>query len=365
MADKKYSPFKIFHHQKKLSSFLDGKIISPVYVRVKPTNKCNHSCYYCAYDSENPTVQELGRKDEIPQSKLMQILDDFKEMGVKAVTYSGGGEPLMHPNILDVLRKTIDYGIDLSIITNGQKLNEEKAELLKYAKWIRVSMDSCNAETFSATRKRPESWFYELTSNIRTFSSTKPDSCVLGINFVIQEKNFREVYDSIRFFRDLGVDNVKIAPRHIPEDSQKYHEPFMETVIEQIRKAKEVISGIEIHDDYENGIKLSTENNREYSRCYIMQTIPAIGADQNVYFCHDKAWIGDKNGILGSVKEQSFRELWFSEDARNKFQSFNPAERCRHHCTNDRKNIAINAFLTNPDCASELKSEDDEHKNFV
>lgn len=365
MANKKYSPFKIFHHPEKLNSFLDGKVVTPIYVRVKPTNRCNHNCYYCAYDSENPNVQQFGRRDEIPNSKLMEILDDFRDMKVKAVTYSGGGEPLIHPDIVGILKRTLKYVIDMSMITNGQKLDGERAELLKSAKWVRVSLDSCNAKTFFDTRRRPESWFYELIKNIKNFAQIKDKDCRLGINFVVQEKNFNEVYDSIKLFRDLGVDNIKICPRHIIESSQKYHEPFRETVIEQIKRAKEDIKSVDIYDDYDNGIRLSMENERQYSRCYIMQTIPAIGADQNVYFCHDKAWIGKENGVLGSIKDQSFKQLWFSKETAEKFANFNPMQECGHHCTNNAKNKVIGMFLENPSCAQEFKNEDDMHKNFV
>ncbi len=345
MDQKKYGSKKILWHHDKMDAFRDNKITSPIYVRVKPTNRCNHHCYYCAYDSENPNIQKFGRKDEIPYSKLMKIIDDFRDMGVKAVTYSGGGEPLVYPNIEDILERTLRYKIDLSMITNGQKLNGRRAELLKSAKWIRVSLDSCNSKIFAETRRVPESFFYQLTNNLEEFTKSKPASCVLGINFVVQEKNFLEVYNSIKLFRNLGVENIKISPRHIPEGSEKDHEPLKEKVIEQINKAKEEIKGIEINDDYENGIKLSIANERRYSRCYIMQTIPAIGADQNVYFCHDKAWIGKENGVLGSIKKQSFKQLWFSRETAEKFVNFNPIQECKHHCTNDTKNLEIIDYL--------------------
>jgi wyosine [tRNA(Phe)-imidazoG37] synthetase (radical SAM superfamily) len=348
-----YSNKKIVWHPDKLKSFLKKEISAPIYVRVKPTNICNHHCYYCAYDTKNPLVINSGRKDQIPYEKMMELLSDFREMGVKAVTYSGGGEPLTYPHIEEVLEKTIEYGIDLSMITNGQLIKGRVAELLKNAKWIRVSIDACDAKTFGETRRVPEEWFDELVNNLKNFASGKPASCILGVNFVVQEKNFDKVYDAIKLFRNIGVDNIKISPRHIPDGSQKYHEPFKKSVAEQIQKAKEEIKGIDIHDDYENGIRLSMANDRNYQRCYIMQTIPAIGADMNVYFCHDKAWQGI--GILGSIKNISFRELWFSNDAKKIFENFNPQAECRHHCTNDTKNTEINDYL----------GSYGEHVNFV
>ena len=122
-----YETSKIFRHPYKLQSLLEGKVTAPIYVRVKPTNRCNHHCFYCAYDSNSPI--KIDRTLEIPCEKMMEILADFKNMGVKAVTFSGGGEPLIYPHIEETMEKTLDYGIDLSIITNGQKLNNKRAEL--------------------------------------------------------------------------------------------------------------------------------------------------------------------------------------------------------------------------------------------
>lgn len=342
-TQKKYGTLKIVWHPEKLESYREGKIISPLYIRIKPTNKCNHNCYYCSYDPNFPDIRSVNRQDEIPYEKMMEILSDFRDMGVKAVTFSGGGEPLTYPHIVEVLKKTLEYGIDLSMITNGQKLKGEAAELLKKAKWVRISADSCTPEIFEATRGVSKELFNELKSNIENFAKTKDPDCELGINFVVQEKNADKVYDSIKFFKELGVNHIKITPRHIPEGFREYHAPFKDKVIAQIAKARKDFPDFDIHDTYENDFNLSEQTKRTYPKCYVMQTIPAIGADCNVYFCHDKAY--SDSGLLGSIKNQSFKKLWFSEEAEKKFKEFDPRKGCNHHCANDSRNIIINDVL--------------------
>ena len=136
-------------HSEKLKAMRDGDITAPIYVRLKPTNKCNHHCSFCSYDpiEGDTSVRDdmKDRKAEIPQEKLMEILSDFRDMGVKAVTYSGGGEPLLHPNITEAMEKTLKYGVDLSIITNGQRLNGDRAKVLANAHWVRISSDASDA----------------------------------------------------------------------------------------------------------------------------------------------------------------------------------------------------------------------------
>ncbi|MDO8528370.1 MAG: radical SAM protein [Nanoarchaeota archaeon] len=347
MIAQRYGGLKIVLHPKKLKALKEGKIIAPIYIRFKPTNICNHRCSFCSYDPETGDTDVrslLNRTSEIPREKILEILKDFKEMGVKAITFSGGGEPLIYPYIEEAMKKTLEYGIGLSIITNGQALEGEKAKILSQANWVRISANSCDSKTFSLIRKRPESWFYELEKNIREFAKIKRQGCEFGINFVVQLENASQVYDSVKYFRDLGVNHIKITPMW-NQDFKKYHEPIKETVLEQIERAKRDFHSdkFAVHDTYAGDFSGASVPQRCYQKCYIMQTVPVIGADCNVYFCHDKAY--SETGILGSIKDKSFKELWFSPEAAGKFKNFNPEENCKHHCTNDAKNLHIKGII--------------------
>ena len=95
----------------------------------------------------------------------------------------------------------------------------------------------------------------------------------------------------------------------------------------------------------------------------MMQIVPVIGADCNVYFCHDKAY--KPNGVLGSVQGSSFKELWFSKKAKEIFKNFNPKKECNHHCANDTKNILAIEMLNHLGKIKKYKPLNDKHKNFI
>ena len=355
--ESRYGSLKIMHHPEKLQSLLDKKTTAPVYVRVKPNNVCNHHCTYCYFGegNENNVSENFIFKDQIPRNKMMEILDDFKDIGVKAVTYSGGGDPLIYHSIIETLHKTLENGIDLSMITNGQRLDGERVELLSHAKWVRISLDSNNAKLFADTRKVPEVWFDELLGKIENFAQKKDSTCELGINYVVHNGNAMDVYDSIKLFRGLGVNHIKLTPMWDKEGFKEYHANTKESVLTQIARAREEFlgNGFLIYDTY--GVDFDTAGvcNRTYSRCHMMQILPVIGADSKVYHCHDKAY--DPTGCLGSIKNQSFKELWFSEETARRFQEFDPRESCKHYCTSDSKNIILEDTLNSAG----------DHVNFV
>jgi len=355
----KYGNLKIIWHSDKLDALREGKVTAPLNVRIKPTNRCDHNCFYCSYhpESENILSEEFKSSDEIPREKMMEVLKDFKEIGVKSLTYSGGGEPLIYPFIEEAFEKTLDSGIDLSIITNGQKLSGEKAKYLANAKWVRISLDASNQESFHKSRRVPLKLFGKLEKNIVSFSGIKKSDCELGINFVVHHLNQGEVYEAARFFKELGVNHIKFTPRWIDKKGEwiNYHRPFKEGVIEQIAKAKELVDeNFSIFDTYKNDFELTGVPERAYSTCPIMQIVPVIGADSVVYFCHDKTYT--REGALGSIKKQSFKDLWFGKEAKEKFKKFNPKKECQQHCTYDARNLLI---------TDAIKSYDKNHINFI
>lgn len=352
-----YSNLKIFHHVDLLKKIGKEERVAPLYIRIKPTNVCNENCYYCHYKNSYLSLDEYNPADYIPRDKMMEIIDDLRDMGVKAVTFSGGGEPLVYPYIAEAMQKLLDAGIDLSMITNGTLLQEENAHLLAQAKWVRLSIDSCKDDLYSKLRGVPKGTFNKLCKTIEAFSKQKLSSCELGINFVVTAENHRDVYEMARLMKSVGVNHVKFTPL-CSNETEAYHAPFKDQVMADIQKAKE------LEDEHFRVIDLYTSDfnrvsqgirifDRAYEKCYIKEFICVIAANQKVYYCHDKAYL--KNGAVGSLKEQSFKELWYSDETTEKFKKFNAHQICNEHCVYDDRNILLNTFF----------SLDEKHINFI
>ncbi len=350
-----YSNLKIFHHASLLKDIEKGKRVAPIYLRIKPTNVCNHKCYYCSYaDNALGLRDSVNKKDQIPWKKMQEIIEDMKNMGVKAVTFSGGGEPLVYPYIAETMQKVLDANIDLSIITNGQLLNGERANILKNAKWVRVSCDAANNSTYAAVRGLPEDALIKVCGNIEKFAAEKTDSCELGINFVINHENFNEIYKMAEKMKGLGVNHIKYAAR-ITKDLFKYHEPFKEEAMRQLAKAKEALEDENFHiiDKYASDFDTAMVFERKYHTCYINRLFAVIAADSKVYFCHDKAYVS--SGVVADLTHQSFKESWFSKEICDRYKNFDAVSECKHHCVYDDRNLLLKSFF----------EMDKKHINFI
>lgn len=349
-----YSQLKIFYHQEVLEHLMKKERCNPVYIRIKPTNKCNHNCNYCHYRSAYLDLDEYDPMDEIPHDKMMEIIDDMADMGVKAVTFSGGGEPLLYPYIEEAMEKIVNYGIDLSIITNGSLLKGKKAEILSKAKWVRISIESVNDEEYCRIRGIKKNSFQELCENIKEFARMKEDTCELGVNVVVSDQNYGEIYQMAKLMKSLGVNHVKFAPL-ITTNTREYHKEFKDEVTKEILRAQE-----ELTDEHYRIINLYTGDfedsvvfERQYSECPIKEFICVIGANAKVYYCHDKAYLSD--GCVCDIREASFKEEWQSENVTKKFKDFDAKQCCKQHCVYDSRNKLINSFL----------ATDRNHINFI
>ena len=150
-----YSAFKLFHYPDRLEALAAGRVPAPVHVRIKPTNVCNHACYFCAYRIDELSLGEgMNVRDRIPPEKMAEIADDLVEMGVEAVTFSGGGEPLIYPHIVDTVERLAAGGIRIGCLSNGSMLKGRVAEAFaRHASWIRISIDGWDdaSETLNVT----------------------------------------------------------------------------------------------------------------------------------------------------------------------------------------------------------------------
>jgi len=316
-----YNEMKIFHHQEKLRDIENGKITGPIFLRIKPTNVCQDNCVYCSYRCDDNKQQKIrfNQKDYIDWDILEKTILEFEEIGGKSITMSGGGEPLLYYKIYDAIKLCQELGLDIAMITNGQLLNEKVAGLLHDANWVRISADSCNADMFQKIRRVGKEKFFELENNIKNFAESKKKYCELGINCVVSEFNANHIYEIAKYMKNLGVNHIKFAAM-INQNSEEYHKSIKSDVISQINKAIDSLTdnNFKVYDKYSSHFDFSAKHFRTYNKCILMQLGAIIGADSCIYLCHD---------------------------TKKFFDTFNPIEKCQHHCMYDSRNILLNNYL--------------------
>lgn len=341
-----YGNLKFLRFTGHLEAVRDGRLIAPVHVRIKPINRCNHDCWYCAYRVGNLDLgSDMHEEDAIPEDRMMAIADDLVDMGVKAVTFSGGGEPLIYKPLPRVVERLAQGGIKVASLTNGSNLRGNMADTFaQYGTWIRVSVDGWDDKSYCKSRGIKGDAFTKLLDNMRNFAA-RGSNCMLGVSFIISEANHTRVFDVCKLFKETGVHHIKVSGAVVSNDlaeNNRYHRKIAAIVTEQITQAKAELDDdrFQVIDHYH---ELEERFEKSYHHCPFLQFLTVIGADQSVYSCQDKAYTN--SGLLGSFKDRSFKDFWFSDETLAKVWRLDPATQCRHHCVAHAKNLAILDYL--------------------
>lgn len=342
-----YTKLKIFNYPDKIASLpADRPTLAPIHIRIKPTNACNHDCWFCAYRSGGHLQlgQDMVLRDSIPQAKMREIVSDIAAMGVKAVTFSGGGEPLIYPHLLETVRALAASSVEFATLTNGARLEGDLAEFFAAkGRWVRISIDGWDDESYSEFRGVRRGEFSRVIANITRFKRLG-GACRLGVSVIVSQRNAGHIEELISRLCQAGVDSMKLSPCVVSNDGQenmRYHQAVYSQVRAQIDRALAAYAGtgVEISDAYR---EFDGKFEKSYTWCPFLQILPVIGADLNVYACPDKAY-NLETGLLGSIKDVGFREFWFSD--RNRFFKIDPSKVCNHHCLANEKNKMILEYL--------------------
>jgi len=350
-----YGDLKFLRFSDRLEAVRERKLVAPVHVRIKPINRCNHDCWYCAYRVSNLQLgDDMREADTMPESCIMAVADDLVDMGVKAVTFSGGGEPLLYKPLPRVIERLAAGNIRIATLTNGANLQGAMADAFAaHGTWLRISVDGWDDESYRKSRGLRGDAFSRLLANMRNFADRR-SRCTLGISFIITSENHARVFEVCDLFKQAGAAHVKLSGVVIANDlaaNNRYHRDIMPAVTGQIARARTELEddGFAIVDHYH----LEESFQKSYTICPFMQFLVVIGADQCVYSCQDKAYTD--GGRLGSFAGGSFKEFWFSEQNRKRVWGLDPSVQCNHHCVANRKNETIMKYL----------SVDSEHGLFV
>lgn len=107
----------------------------PIVAQIVPIRRCNLACTYCnEFDTSSRPV---------PLSEMLRRIDLLTALGTSIITISGG-EPMLHPELDDIIRHIRCRGAIATLITNGYFLTTERIERLNRAglDYLQISIDN-------------------------------------------------------------------------------------------------------------------------------------------------------------------------------------------------------------------------------
>jgi len=114
----------------------------PIEAQIIPIRRCNLACTYCnEFDHSSKPVAT---------AEMIKRIDLLAALGTATITISGG-EPLLHPDLVEIVRRIRGHGILAGLITNGYLLTVERIRQLNEAglDHLQISIDNLNPDEVS------------------------------------------------------------------------------------------------------------------------------------------------------------------------------------------------------------------------
>lgn len=331
----RYSHLKAAHYQDRIQGIRLQKTHGPVHVQIILSDLCNQSCHFCAYRDPTYTSSKLFHIEgnynpnrKLPTEKVIEILDDCVELDVKAVQYTGGGEPTIHPDFNFIVEETRKRRLKWGLVTNGIKKRNFAG-----ASWVRVSLDAGNAQTYSKIRSVHPSHFERALETIRLWKT--------GVGFVITPENWTEVLEAALLVKDLGSSNIRIGAQFSERGLDLFKDFYSEA--KALCKAAEELDcdSFKVHNKFNEKME-DLEGPPDYERCGYQYFTTYIGADQNLYRCCVYAY--NPRGLVGTIKGRRFKDVW--NENWLKFNAFSArgCERCQFNHINRNINELVDNY---------------------
>ncbi len=176
---------------------------------LEPTTGCNLNCRTCI---RNVWQDPAAIMSMTTFGQVLASLDGLPDL--KRVVFTGFGEPLIHPHILDMIAAIRTRGLAVTVGSNGLRLDAKMARELVQLGVDRlvISVDGIKPETYADIRGTV---LANVLDNIRTLSEAKRELGslypALGIEFVAIESNVDELAELSNFASKLGAARVLVS----------------------------------------------------------------------------------------------------------------------------------------------------------
>ncbi len=311
MALEQLDSTRLIYHPREIAKWLSGGPVYPINMEVCLSGACNHRCVFCCVDY-------IGYKPVLLEKEvILKTFEAQSQLGLKSILFAGTGEPLTHPEFIEIVNKTRAMGVRCALSTNGVLFTADKAErCLKDFNWIRFSTSAGTEKTYKKIQRGRDGDFERVIQNIHDAAEIKKKQNLdvdLGVQIVLMKENIGEVMELGRRVRDAGADMYYVKGYGIATGMLNRHDSVDFSEIEEIKKEVEGLSTDTFRASARIGRSQLIEAgyDRGYEACHAAPFHAFIEANGNVCPCCNLA--GMPEYCFGNINETSFQDLWDSD----------------------------------------------------
>lgn len=198
----------------------------PERIQIEITNRCNYTCGMCPRESFN-----LPEKD-ITLDLFKKIIDGIDS--IYNITLTGWGEPLLHPDLMDMILYTKSKGHHVGVTTNGLLLAPFIKKFLETLDKLTISLDSIE-EGHEVTDGHPSNKVVQ--KNIESLLHNRGNRRKPIVTLQVTMHDKPQCLDTIRFAGEVGADRVYLVRLNNPLGNSGFKRPSLKEELEIYKEA--------------------------------------------------------------------------------------------------------------------------------
>lgn len=217
--------------------------LSKIYV--EPTTACNYHCRTCVRNTWEEKIEFMAF------ATFKKMIEDLKSVKtLREIAFWGIGEPLMHPDIIEMVSLAKDLGAKTEIITNGALLTRDVAHRLIEAglDTLVVSIDGTSSDSYGDIRRGGD--FEQVKENMiglqRVRWELNRENPEIGVELVIMKRNLEQLSNLAQTARDFGavfivLSNLLPHTKDMMEDILYWHCARMQNRTRRTKWSPEIV----------------------------------------------------------------------------------------------------------------------------
>lgn len=270
-------PNKIIFYTDLVDQLTQGKFVPPITCEVDTSDACCLDCVWCLFG--RGVQKNLGR--HLDFTVFSKALVELSQMGTKSITFTGGGEPLMHPKFKNFVSLARAINFKIGLVTNGVLLNKAKVPQPDKLTFIRVSLNASNKKMYQDITGADH---FQLV--IENMISMVKAGAFVGWSYVVSKENAHGVAEAQRMAAKIGVQYIQFKPALLGNGR--------------------FFTNYKV--DGQNVIDMRRYQAKDYLPCHIAHLVGIMGANGHLYYCCQHR--DNPKYDLGSLAENTFGELW-------------------------------------------------------
>jgi radical SAM protein with 4Fe4S-binding SPASM domain len=176
-------------------------LAAPETIHFSVTGRCDQACTGCFYSARPGSAVAA---QDAPWSLFERVVLEAERARVFQIAL-GGGEPLLHPCLVDMVRLAREHSVVPNLTTNGNLLTREMAHELKEAGLGQVQISLNGADEAVNARTRPN-----FAAAMQAIENCRAAGLRWGLNFLVTRGNLTELEAVMELGRCLGAASVNI-----------------------------------------------------------------------------------------------------------------------------------------------------------